>query len=70
MSWLNQQMICLECAEREEGHPKYKEAREAERKAMKAGNYNSKLDFYGVGKASSVITRRRAIQLAITLSLL
>lgn len=46
MSWLNQQMICLDCAEKEEGHPKYKEAREAERKAVQAGEYNSKFNLY------------------------
>lgn len=45
MSRFNTQMICETCEEREKAHPKYAEAEEAERQAVKAGNYN----FPGIG---------------------
>lgn len=42
MSWLNTQLICDECDEKEKDHPRYKEAREVELQQVKAGNYNFK----------------------------
>lgn len=46
MSMFNTQMICLECSEKEETHPKYEQARKAEIEEIKKGN----LDFIGIGK--------------------
>jgi len=40
MSFLNTQMCCMDCLDKEEGHPQFKEAKEAERKQVEAGNYN------------------------------
>lgn len=45
MSWLNQQTICMECAEAEKEHPRYQEARKAEREAMLAGNLNFQANY-------------------------
>ena len=45
MSMFNTQTICMECKERERRSPRYKEALEAERAAVKAGNRN----FPGIG---------------------
>ena len=44
-SFFNTEDICLRCAEKEQSHPKYPEAREAEQRAVLAGNYN----FPGIG---------------------
>lgn len=40
MSRMNEDILCMDCAELEKSHPRYKEAVEAERKCVKAGNYN------------------------------
>lgn len=40
MSFLNTQMICLDCSDKEERHPKYQEARQRELEECKKGNYN------------------------------
>lgn len=45
MSMVNEQVICLECKAKERKHPNYKKAIEAEREAVKNGNYN----FKGIG---------------------
>jgi predicted Fe-S protein YdhL (DUF1289 family) len=44
-SWFNAQDICLDCSREEQEHPDYRYARERERAAVLAGNYN----FAGVG---------------------
>ena len=46
MSWLNTQMICLECSDKEKFHPNYALAREAERAAVESGNYNYSKNWY------------------------
>lgn len=45
-SMFNTETICMACKERERKHPKYAEAREAERQAVLNGDYN----FAGIGK--------------------
>lgn len=45
MSMFNTDVICLECKDKETKHPRYKEAQEAERKAVLNGNFN----FPGIG---------------------
>jgi len=45
MSWFNTNLICNSCSNKEADHPRYKEAREAEEKAVRSGNYN----FKGIG---------------------
>lgn len=40
MSMLNTDIICSNCKEKEKKHPRYQEAKEAERKEILAGNYN------------------------------
>jgi hypothetical protein len=40
----------MECLEKEEKHPKYKEAAAAELRAVQAGNYN----FPGIGKPADL----------------
>jgi recombinational DNA repair protein (RecF pathway) len=45
-SWFNQEMICLECNEKERAHPAFETAKQAEREAVLQGNYN----FVGIGK--------------------
>lgn len=42
MSWLNEEIICLDCEEREQSHPMYKEAKDAELQQVQQGNYNYK----------------------------
>lgn len=44
-SKFNTEDICIPCKEREEAHPQYAAADEAETAAVRAGNYN----FQGVG---------------------
>lgn len=46
MSMFNVQEICMECKDKEEQHPDYEAAREAESRAVSRGDYN----FPGVGK--------------------
>lgn len=45
MSMFNTDCICPECKEQERKNPRYKEAQEADLKAIKSGNYN----FKGIG---------------------
>lgn len=40
MSYLNLDMLCSSCKEKEKQHPRYEEAREAELAAIKNGDYN------------------------------
>lgn len=40
MSFLNLQMCCDDCLKDETKHPKYKEAKEEERRQVESGNYN------------------------------
>jgi len=42
MSWLNTQIICMECSKNEKSHPRYKEAKEREHQEVLRGNYNYK----------------------------
>jgi hypothetical protein len=45
MSYFNTQMICTFCQDAEAAHPKYQEARAAENRAVRRGNFN----FEGIG---------------------
>lgn len=49
-SYFNTQSICLECREKEEKHPDYQMARDAEREAVIKGDYN----FPGIGLPSDL----------------
>jgi hypothetical protein len=40
MSWLNQDMLCLDCKEKEKKYPRYLDAKKIESKYVKSGNYN------------------------------
>ena len=40
MSFLNTQLCCMDCLDKEEDHPQFKQAKEEELKQVKAGNYN------------------------------
>lgn len=44
-SWFNTQTLCGACSKEEEAHPDYRYARDREREAVIAGDYN----FPGVG---------------------
>ena len=44
-SWFNEQMICLDCDEKEHAHPDIERAKAAERKACARGDFN----FRGLG---------------------
>lgn len=46
MSMFNTETICLECKRKEEKHPKYKDAHNADLAEIRKGNYN----FEGIGK--------------------
>lgn len=46
MSMFNEDVICMECKEKETNHPKYKEALEADHNEIKKGNYNFKGIWY------------------------
>ena len=50
MSWFNEDEICMECDEREQEHPDFKKAKDAERKALVGGNPN----FPGIGKPADL----------------
>ena len=50
MSMFNMENICMECKDKERKHPKYREAQEAERQAVRNGNYN----FPGIGKPADL----------------
>jgi len=45
MSIFNTQTICMDCADKEEAHPDYKKAQQAEREALQRGDRN----FRGIG---------------------
>jgi hypothetical protein len=49
-SIFNTQQICMPCKDKETAHPKYDEARKAEMRAVKNGDYN----FPGIGKPSDL----------------
>jgi hypothetical protein len=40
MSFLNTQMCCMDCLDKEEEHPQFKKVKEEEARQVKAGNYN------------------------------
>ena len=44
-SMFNTQMVCMSCKTKENNHPDYEKARDAERKAVQGGNYN----YSGIG---------------------
>ncbi len=46
MSMFNQEIICIPCKEEEKKEANYKEAVEADHKAIRGGNYN----FPGIGR--------------------
>ena len=46
----NTEVICMDCKAKEEKHPDYEAAREAEAAQVRAGNYN----FAGVGKPADL----------------
>lgn len=46
MSMFNEDTVCLVCKRKEEQHPDYQEAVEAELRAVQSGNLN----FRGIGK--------------------
>ena len=45
MSMFNEDVICLDCKEKERQHPDYKKAQDAEIAEVRKGNYN----FQGIG---------------------
>ncbi len=45
VSMFNTDTLCLDCKKREEQHPNYAQARQAEHRAVLAGNFN----FPGIG---------------------
>jgi uncharacterized membrane protein len=45
MSMFNEDVICMECKEKETKHPNYKKAMDADMEEIKKGNYN----FQGIG---------------------
>lgn len=40
MSWLNEDVICMDCSDKERSHDKFKQAKEAEIDQVRRGNYN------------------------------
>jgi len=50
MSQFNTEVICLDCKNKEEKHPDYKMALQAEIDAIRKGDYN----FTGIGKPSDL----------------
>ena len=50
MSYFNTDEICMECDEKERAHPKFKEALDADQRAIKSGNFN----FPGIGKPADL----------------
>lgn len=46
MSMFNEDVICMECKDKEVKNPKYNEAVKADHEQIKKGNYN----FKGIGK--------------------
>lgn len=60
MSYLNSEMICMDCVDNEKYHPVYEFARKIEKQEVKAGNYN----FPGVLEGLSYHTKDEANLLA------
>ena len=50
MSKFNTDTICMDCKDKEIKHPRYKEAADAELRAVQNGNYN----FSGIGKPADL----------------
>ena len=50
MSYFNEEIICMDCDEKERKHPKFKEALEADQEAVRKGDFN----FPGIGKPSDL----------------
>jgi hypothetical protein len=50
MSMFNTDVICMGCKDKEERHPDYEAAREAESRAVRRGDYNHP----GVGKPDNL----------------
>jgi len=50
MSMFDVSLICMECSEREKGHPTYAAASEAEAAAVRSGD----TDFQGIGAPSEL----------------
>ncbi len=46
MSFFNQDVLCMDCKDKEKAHPRYAEAVKAEFEACNSGDYN----FPGIGK--------------------
>jgi hypothetical protein len=47
MSYLNTQLICMDCDDKEKEHPRYKDAKAEELEQVTAGNMNYKGLLYG-----------------------
>lgn len=50
MSMFNEDVLCMDCKEKEKQHPDYKRACAVEAQAVKNGNYN----FKGIGKPADL----------------
>lgn len=50
MSMFNEDMICMDCKEKERNHKDYDKARQADYEQIRQGNYN----FQGIGKPSDL----------------
>lgn len=50
MSYFNEDFCCLDCLEKEQQHPDYEKARQAEREAVQRGD----LKFKGIGKPADL----------------
>ncbi len=50
MSRFNTDLLCDDCNTKERSHPQYRQACEAEERAVRGGNYN----FSGVGKPADL----------------
>ena len=51
LSWFNEQDICLDCGGKEESHPQYQEAKQAENQAI----LNDVPDFEGIGLPEDLV---------------
>ena len=49
-SWFNTDELCPECAEKEQNHPDYQRAKDADREAVLRGDYN----FAGIGLPADI----------------
>jgi len=50
MSWFNLEHICIDCRNKEQQHPDFQRAKDAEIAALRAGDYN----FSGIGKPADL----------------